>query len=839
MNSTLAILAKKTLRSLRDGWKQFLSIVLIGGIAVTLFIGLLSNAASLNQRVDALYSLGNEADIYVTTSRHEEEDLEKVEALVYKEDAVESRFMVDCLLQGKSSYAVISSEKLSDISISKPFDYGEGQDEESYFLIDKALRDDNPALYSDEATITINISSFIPTSLSNKLSSFLLAGGKNVLGQDQLEILFPITGVMSHPDNVAKASYNSSTFLLSKKLFQERFLPLIRDNYTSFAVELLERLLGIDGTYDSPSSFPGDNQYLVKLLHEETLENKENRIRGYFESKEHDNNLFAITDRSSNPWSIAIDTDVREAVQLTFVFPIVFFFVALLVILTTLSQIVLKERTQIGTLKAIGLTNGAILWHYISLTLVLVGLGSLLGLILGPIIIPAIMGEKYNILYTLPARSFFVFPWWEALLTVSIFLGLSALVTFVVARKSIRLLPAESMRAAPIAFKAGLTKIELKPDARTLAIKMAFRNIRVNLVKSLMVIIGVLGCTALLVCGYGIDDTLNYGLDKETSGFYNADISATYTGELSSKKEAIMSAVPEIKDVEERLVASSTISRLNEKGEVEISSQSSLYFFHEGYYHYNEKIPLQGDSVMISNKLSEAISAKVGDVISFSYLGKSRIGTVAKVFDSFVTHGVFCYFEDYEDLFKKGEETCYVYKSCWIDVEKGKDVKEVQAKLKELSFIGQSENMLDLKIRIQDVMSGVYVMTNAVKVFAILLAIVVLYNLSLLNYRERSRDIATLKVLGFSKLEIGLSLILESLFLTLVGVAFGLLAGYPFMYLVLYVNRVPLVEFLYYVYPLTYVFAFLLSFATSLLVNMYLSLLTDKIEMVESLKSVE
>ena len=95
MKSTFALLAKKTLRSIKMGWKQFLAIILIGGIAVTLFIGLLSNAQSLKERVDRLYAIGNEADIYITTSRRAEEDDANIQALLYKEDAIESRFIAN------------------------------------------------------------------------------------------------------------------------------------------------------------------------------------------------------------------------------------------------------------------------------------------------------------------------------------------------------------------------------------------------------------------------------------------------------------------------------------------------------------------------------------------------------------------------------------------------------------------------------------------------------------------------------------------------------------------------------------------------------------------------
>ena len=130
-------------------------------------------------------------------------------------------------------------------------------------------------------------------------------------------------------------------------------------------------------------------------------------------------------------------------------------------------------------------------------------------------------------------------------------------------------------------------------------------------------------------------------------------------------------------------------------------------------------------------------------------------------------------------------------------------------------------------------------MTLAVKVFAILLAIVVLYNLSLLNYKERARDIATMKVLGFSRFEISSSLLIESLTLTIIGVTLGMFLGFPMEILVLIVNQTPLVEFLYAVFPLSYFLAIIITLGTSLVVNLFLTLKIKKIKMVESLKSIE
>jgi putative ABC transport system permease protein len=136
-------------------------------------------------------------------------------------------------------------------------------------------------------------------------------------------------------------------------------------------------------------------------------------------------------------------------------------------------------------------------------------------------------------------------------------------------------------------------------------------------------------------------------------------------------------------------------------------------------------------------------------------------------------------------------------------------------------------------------MSGILVMTNAVKIFAILLALVVLYNLALMNYKQRTRDIATLKVLGFFKKEIALSLLIESLTLTFIGSLIGLALGYPFMLAVMETNRVTLVEYLYNINLLTYAISFILTFIVSVVINSYFSFMTRRIQMVESLKSVE
>lgn len=840
---TAALLSKKTLRSLKESWKQFSAIVGIGGIAVTLFVGLLSNSQSLASRVDSFYHEGNEADIYVTTTGRENGDLEAIQARLGEGDVVESRCQMVTMLSGRLSYGVIESLPLSEIQIAKPIHIetlSDQHSEDDFFLIDKALYDDAGVAYeSGKVTVTYELSSLIDEGAGKKLSSFVKSGGHNIFGEKQLDIEYPLTGTMECSANVAKSTYSQATYFISKKMFVETLLDMVEENYNQMGVFLIDLFLGVTPNqtpdYHSATSFPADNQYLITLNDPNTRDAKEEAIRSYFAQKGPGSNLYAVTDRTSNPWSIAVDTDVQQAKQLTFVFPFVFFLVALLVILTTISEMIVKERTQIGTLKALGVKDGQIIRHYIGLTEVLVGIGIVLGFILGPLIIPGIMDQKYSILYSLPPKAFFVFPWWQALLTAAIFLGVAALTTFLASHKAIALMPAESMRGAPIAFKSHQRKDKNKKQGTfRLSFHMAVRNIRVNLAKSMMVIVGVMGCTALLCCGYGIDDTLEKGVSQEMAGYYNSSILLNYTTEGASHKEEIL-AFQGVKSVEEGYSSKTSIFTKDRTGVIGKSTTNTVFFFEEGSSHIPETM-LHGQ-LIITQKIAEALEAEVGDLIYFNYGGNELSGRIGKIHDAFLTHGVFCYYGDYPAAFPEKEGK--IYQSAWVDVEDSYDPMMVKERLQELSFVGSAKTKGELQNQIEDILAGISLMTGAVKVFAILLAVVVLYNLGLLNFRERMRDIATLKVLGFSKMEIALSLVSETMILTFVGAGLGLALGYPFMYLVLYVNRVALVEFLYTIFPWTYVFSFLLTFLVALLVNSYFSFLTGRVKMVESLKSVE
>lgn len=834
--STISLLDRMTLRSLKKGWAQFLAVILIGAIAVTLFVGLLSNAEVFERQVDKAYREGNLPDLWVTTSRYDVDDEDNLSSMLSEEDEIEGRFYLPCQIPGHQVYFAISE---NEPTLSKPYGTLEKLDQEDdgcFFYVDKEMRKTATSHALGNFTLGKELSySFSLASLSDSdavkaLDDYVLPGKENVFSKNMLTLTSTLTGFMSYPENVTKSAYNSSVVLLSDKAFRKAFQKVLDDNFdpsVHFLIyDSLKKSLGFSSMDSKTLTNP--NQYLIRVKNRKKLPYLKESIQYYFNHKDQ-NNLILTTEKKDMPFYVTLDNDVSQARQFTFVFPFIFFAVAILVILTTLSQMILKERTQIGTMKAIGLNKKEIIWHYISLSLTMVLIGTLLGEIIGPLLIPNILGQKYSLLYSLPEREY-IFPFLYGILTAIVFLSITALVTYLVLHNELSLKPVESMRPLPPKVRLKPTKNTKRKNVFVLSFMMGLRNIYLNKVKSLMVVFGVMGCCALLVCGFGINDTIEHGITHDISLYRNADITLSLS--LPKTKEEVLddfSSIDGIEKTEFSITSKTNIHKINgpqTSGNIYIIPENSS-FIH---------VEFEKDEVAISQKISRVTKTGVGDTLVFQYNNITYQAKVGKVYDAFIYHGIMVH---QDASFLSEVSPSFKFQNVNVRLKENVDPEKTAAELKQFDYVSSADTEKEWQKTIDSALSSVKVMTNAVKVFAILLAIVVLYNLSLMNFRERSRDIATLKVLGFSKLEIAMSLLVESLVLTFIGVMFGFLLGFPFLKLVLDTNVVELVEYLVHINPLSFFYSFLLTFIVAFVVNLFLVQKTKKIQMVESLKSVE
>ncbi len=900
-NSTFALFSKMIYREVKSSWLQFLALFLIGAVAVTLFVGLLSNASTFEYQVSRAYEYGNCADLFLTTYRYQEEEENEIISMLNEKGEMDTRFEILGTASGKNSYLAVH-HGLPQISAPYQVEYAEGyqEEEEKYCLVDYSLLEGRNELGTlklggelefelpfatyleafsnlDLSTIESTLQSYLEeypflelllTGMGVDLDDifsqlaeegteidfsallslfdredFLISGGKNIFRENSLVLPFTITGAMKHPENVQLSAYQMTTILVGDAAMKESLLSLLEENFTGAGLLLSKVLVPIFFNWDISALFLSSNaylttpnQYLFTFDNSQNLDTFRGDLQSYFDKNP--DNFYSLSLREEMPFAITMENDMQQARQFTFVFPFVFFAVALLIVLTTTGQLVIKSRIAIGTMKAIGIPKRAIYGYFLSIVLGIIFLAILLGEILGPFIVPSILGLKYDLLYSLPARVI-IFPTLEALLAAFLFLLIAGVATYLMIRRDVLLSPAESMRPRVPKIKAKKTLLSKKKKTGTylLSFKMAFRNMRLEWVRSLMTLVGTAGCTMLLVTGFGIEDTIHYGVNHDMTNFYDADFSLTLaSGASFDTLTAFLEEIPAVEEVEPYLSLSLPVenveSSYTQEMEVRVPSKredSTIL------------LPLEEDSCFISQKSARELGVNVGDMISFSLEGKEISLPLTGIYQSFVFHGIILPLSH-----PALQGSSYSFSNVWVNISSSYSEEEGEEMIEEA--FASSETLPSLIVcnsratyaqTINDIMSSVYVMTNAVKVFAAILAIVSLYNLALLSFKERTRDIATLRVLGFSRREISSSLLWESLSLTFVGVLVGMGLGYPFLIAVLSANQVALVEYLYMIYPWTFLIAFGITFLLSFLVNLILSFRIPKVPMMESLKSVE
>ncbi len=652
-------------------------------------------------------------------------------------------------------------------------------------------------------------------------------------------IFYPSEMVFNGYEDVLKGKiYDNSFFNPNETIGRLAYLrKFVKDNIESSKLDaikndfiakkdILLKEVNNDGLY---------NQLTFKLKDYSKVSKLKTMINKYYSQKQKDIGgaeiLFNQTKDEIHS-NLIIDSDIRQSRHLMFVFPIIFFIVAFLVIISTSLQIVLRERTQIGTLKALGFSNFKIYTHYIGRTILICFIGIIIGVATGPFILPKVLDNKYKLLYNLPSLKF-VFPCVEVISLVLIFIFLVSFIMFWVCRHEVNMLPAKSMRPKIISVNFGAKN--KKTSENHISKKIAFRNIKINIFRTFMAILGVMGCTALLISGMGINDTIAYGIDKDKKKYYNCDIAISYNRGSNPLED-----IKKVEGVDEDMVENyyvNSVSILNPKTGKTIDS-NAIGFYDNSKFIDTKKYPHPDHgSCYLPKKIANDLGIKVGDMVSFVTSDNiKKTFKVQKLISTFSVQGLIFSLDD--PLVADISRAVF---GCFLNVipDYKNKIEEVEKNIKNVENVAFTVTEKRVENIINDVTGSIGVLTLTILIFAILLSATVLYNLSRLNLNERKREIATLKVLGFSGFEIGESILIETLFLTIIGSILGTLLGFPMLYLILKINETPIVSYIYYISWQTYVIGALSSIIVGFMINFYMSRVARKIKMVESLKSVE
>lgn len=551
-----------------------------------------------------------------------------------------------------------------------------------------------------------------------------------------------------------------------------------------------------------------------------------------------------IFSRSYNPGYTGFGQDADRMANLASVLPIIFFLVAALVCLTTMTRMVEEQRVQIGALKALGYSRLAISWKYIGYGLLPSLVGGVLGLVIGYILFPKMIFTAYQIMYQMPDIEL------HAYTDISLFSVLAAVACTTVATlwaclATLRETPASLMR--PRTPKAGKRVFleYIKPLWRRMSFihKVTARNLFRYQKRFWMTVIGIGGCTALIIAGFGMRSSLLFTMSRQYDELFHYSAQVTLADNALPEERA---AVEDFLAGDSRVVnyipcaassatvvtpSYSTTAYVEVMASDEIGKVVDLFDYKSG-----DPITMGDEGVYIDQKLSELLKVSVGDTFFLDGDVRGDV-TVAGIYEHYTGHFIYMTPGYYENaLHADGEPNAYLLNFTSDDTDTCNAIFE---KLLDMSGVATTSRMRDTQDTYMHSMERVDFVVVIIILAAAALAMVVLFNLSNINITERQRELATIKLLGFYDGEVSAYVYRENIVLTVFGILMGCFMGHWLHIYLVRSTEIDLMMFGRQTAPSAYVYAAILTALFSLLVNVLAHFKMKKIDMVESLKSAE
>lgn len=520
------------------------------------------------------------------------------------------------------------------------------------------------------------------------------------------------------------------------------------------------------------------------------------------------------------------------------VFPVFFFLVAALVCMTTMTRMVDEQRNEMGTLKALGYSKLQIASKYIIYALIASILGSILGCSLGMYLFPTVIFNAWNTLYNIDKIKFLFQPGLILLASGSV-TGITLLATLYSIYSELIEMPSQLMR--PKAAKAGkkilLERITFIWKRLSFLQKVTARNIFRYKKRFFMTIIGIAGCSALLVAGFGINDSISDIVNQQYNVIYHYDATVSAkTSEITSQIKSLKG----VKDVyeEDHLAVTTKIENKDISTTVHIISNDKKFKDFCTLFNGNNEFDLDDSSVLISQKMATKLNKKAGDTIKIKDANNKVIKAKIKgVFTNYVGHHIYAS----ESLYKSwntNAKTTHIYL-----IKSKKTTKKFERnlgnKIMNIDGVQSVTFYSSLQKNFKDMIKSISYIVVVLVISAACLAFVVLYNLSNVNISERKREIATIKVLGFTRKEVDAYINRETILLTILGSLIGLGIGIGLHHLIMNLAEMDDIMFGRTINSISYVISFVMTIGFNAIINLCMHKKLNNIQMVESLKAVE
>lgn len=550
-----------------------------------------------------------------------------------------------------------------------------------------------------------------------------------------------------------------------------------------------------------------------------------------------------VLDRDTNAGYVCFESDTNVVQSVASVFPVFFFLVAALVCLTTMTRMIADQRTQIGIMKALGYSSGAIMGKYMFYSGSATVLGSIFGIAAGSFAFPAIVWFGYGLIYNLSGLTF-TMNWPLAAGITAANLAVTLLVTWYCCAKELKCAPAELIR--PKAPEAGkrilLERIPTVWNDMSFMQKVSARNIMRYKKRIFMMLLGIGGCTALVLTALGLNDTIQNVVTRQYDDIILYDYEITMAYDMNEEEQEIFfrDAGDDIKDAVflYRGLAEVSGGDAIKNATLTVTDGKRLYKYIDLSFD-GEPIdyPGKNEAAINYNLARQLGGVEVGDEITLTTSEKKELTvTVSALFDNYVDSFVFISPETCSEQLGAVPE----YKSALANAPDGADINRcAEALTHDVDGVRGVTLSVDTKARMSSMMDGLLVVVAAIILCAGLLAFIVLYNLTNINISERIREIATLKVLGFYPNEAAHYVFRENLILTGAGAVFGLGLGVALHAFVMNAIKVDMMYFKPHISFLSFAVSIVITFVFAMIVNAIMRRRIDNIDMAGALKSIE
>ncbi|MCM1083631.1 MAG: ABC transporter permease [Clostridium sp.] len=798
------MLKRKAMRDIKNNLSSFITIFLMAFLGVLAFSGIHAYMDGMEDSANRYYEKNNLQDLWLMGENFDDDAMKEIRELDGVKNA-ERALVVNTSLNGFDNVDIEANFiETNEISVMHVVDGESFAPDKKGFWFDSYLAENIGVKVGDEITLTYN----------------------------DYEITGKILGLVNTPDHVYSIKDESAIFpthedygfaYMSMDMFPQQFM--IDEAKKEIARELDIPVTDVtDEVFDMalPEFDPAEHYIFtnvyVDVEDDADLEAVKSDIQNKIKA------ATAVTDRDANISVAQYKSEVDEGKTYSSVFTLLFLFIAILSVVTTMHRFVKKQRTQIGTLKALGIKRRKIQWHYISYGFFISFIAAALGIVLGRISIGNFFISMEAEMFEMPDMRVKTLP-----IVYIVACGVVALITFVTyltCRKVLSEPASEALRLEVPKVKTG----EVKPSRGItkkfpVDVRWNLRDIKRNKGRTATGIAGIVGCTMLIVCAFGMRDTMNFFIDWQFEKLYQFGYKLSLESGISD--EDLESIYDKYGDATSMTLAIEYTSSDGEKSTQRlVINDSDDLVRYTG--HKAQHITISDGGIYVSEKLADNLGLKKGDTVTWTVYGEDK---------EYKTEIAGTYKEPQGQSF--GMTRAYAKE---LGIDYNPDAVYTNADLsgvKSIPGVSIIQNKAELKTGTLSMIGMVNKMVVLLIIVSVILAVVIIYNLGILSFSEKQYQFATMKVLGFRAKKIKKIYVMQNIWIGIAAIILGMPFGYMMTVLIYKMAIGDNFDMLVHINPVTYIVGAVGTFIVTYIVNMMLARKVKTIDMVTSLKANE